>query len=330
MALTRPGPVESEPLVRRDWPPAQPGAGEVRIRVEACGVCRTDLHVVEGDLAPRVAGIVPGHEVVGRVEACGEGVLDMMGKRVGVAWLHRSCGSCRFCRSERENLCLHSVFTGWHAPGGYAGTCLAPADFVYALPEAAPAGDLAPLLCAGIIGYRAVRRAELEPGQRLGLYGFGGSAHIAIQLARHLGCEVYVFTRGAAHRALAEELGATFTGRPGDRPPHPLDAAILFAPRGELVPTALENLDRGGILAIAGIHLSPVPGLDYLRHLFQERSLRSVTANTRRDGRTLIELAEQIPIRTRTRLYPMEEANRALLDLKHGRVDGAAVLEAPA
>jgi len=329
MVLETPGPAEAHPLVRREDVPAQPGPGEVRLRVEACGVCRTDLHVVEGDLPPQANAIVPGHEIVGRVEACGDGAAGLMGKRVGVAWLHRSCGDCRFCRAFRENLCLTPVFTGWHVPGGYAETCTAPSEFVYPLPEDVPARELAPLLCAGIIGYRAVRRTEVQSGQRLGLYGFGGSAHIAIQVARHFGCEVYVFTRGRKHRELAEALGAVFVGDATERPPRPLDAAVLFAPAGELVPVALENLDRGGVLAIAGIHLSPVPVLDYARHLFQERSLRSVTANTRSDGRALLALAREIPIRTRTQLYPLADANRALVDLKQGRVDGAAVLEAP-
>jgi propanol-preferring alcohol dehydrogenase len=313
-------------LVERD--PPQPAPGEVLVRVEACGVCRTDLHLAEGDLAPRRPEVVPGHEVVGRVVAQGAGVgAPVPGERVGVAWLHAACGTCRFCARGRENLCLAPRFTGWDADGGYAELAAAPAAFVYRLADDAPPRETAPLLCAGIIGYRAYVRSGIQPGGSLGLYGFGGSAHIVIQLARHHGCEVFVASRGGRHRELALELGAAWVGEPGERPPRPLDAAILFAPAGELVPPALEALDRGGCLAVAGIHLSPVPPLDYQRHLFQERGLASVTANTRRDGEALLRLAREIPIRTHTVGYPLEEANRALADLKHDRIRGAAVLE---
>jgi propanol-preferring alcohol dehydrogenase len=331
MVLDMPALVETRPLQMCEKGLPVPGPDEVRVCVEACGVCRTDLHVVEGDLAPRLPGIVPGHEVVGRVDALGANLEPRpsleIGARVGVPWLHRACGGCRFCLRGAENLCLEPRFTGWEVDGGYAEYCLAPADFVYAMPEDRSARELAPLLCAGIIGYRAYRRSGVMPGQRLGLYGFGGSAHIAIQVARHFDCEVFVFSRGGEHRALAEELGASWIGDTRDRPPHALDAAILFAPAGEIVPYALESLDRGGILAIAGIHLSDVPSLDYQRHLFQEREVRSVTANTRADGRALMELASTIPIHTTTRPYPLEAANEALIDLKHDRIRGAAVLE---
>ena len=327
MELERPGPAETRPLREAARECSPPGPGEVSIRVEACGVCRTDLHLVEGDLAPRRPRIVPGHEVVGRVEARGEGVELALGSRVGIPWLRASCGECRFCRSHRENLCLAPAFTGWHADGGYAERCTALADFVHPLPEQASACELAPLLCAGIIGYRALLRSGVAPGGRLGLFGFGGSAHIALQVAHHLGCEVHVFTRGGPHRELAEELGADWVGRAGERPPHPLDAAILFAPVGELVPAALSTLDRGAVLAIAGIHLTEIPPLDYQRHLFEERELRSVTANTREDARALLELAREIPIRTHTVSYPLEQANQALMDLKADRIRGAAVLE---
>jgi len=262
------------------------------------------------------------------VEAQGPGVEEpAVGTRVGVAWLHRSCGTCRFCERGAENLCLSPVFTGWDVDGGYAEQVVAPADFVYALPDDLDARDAAPLLCAGIIGYRAWRRSGVRPGGRLGLFGFGGSAHIVIQVARHHGCEVSVFSRGGVHREHAEELGAAWVGDTRDRPPHPLDAAILFAPAGEIVPVALSRLDRGGVLACAGIHMSDVPPLDYQRHLFQERELRSVTANTREDGRELLRLAAEIPLRTGTTAYALEHANRALLDLKEDRVRGAAVLE---
>jgi len=327
MALRAPSPVERRPLEPAERPLPEPGPGEVRVRVEVCGVCRTDLHVVEGDLPLRRPGVIPGHEVVGRVECCGEGVVTpAVGDRVGIPWLHRSCGRCRFCRRGAENLCLEPRFTGWEVDGGYASHAIARADFVYPLAGSLDAAATAPLLCAGIIGYRAYARSAVQPGGRLGLYGFGGSAHIVIQIAVHHGCEVFVFSRGGEHRELAEEMGAAWVGDSRARPPHPLDAAILFAPAGELVPPALEALDRGGVLAIAGIHLSDVPPLDYQKHLFQERELRSVTANTRKDGRALLRLAEEIPIRTHTTEYPLAEANEALIDLKNDRVRGAAVL----
>ncbi len=327
MSLREPGPVESRPLAAVERERPQPGPGEIQLRVEVCGVCRTDLHVVEGDLELRRPGIVPGHEVVGRVSARGPGATRFTaGERVGMAWLQRACGRCRFCASGRENLCLAPVFTGWDRDGGYAGYAVVPEDFAYALPDRADAEQLAPLLCAGIIGYRAWRRSGAQPGARVGLYGFGGSAHIAIQLARHFGCEVYVFSRGGAHRELAESMGAAWVGDSHDAPPHPLDAAILFAPAGEIVPSALAALDRGGTLAIAGIHLSDVPPLRYQEHLFQERVLQSVTANTREDGRELLRLAAEIPIETTTRAYPLEAANEALIDLKQDRIRGAAVL----
>lgn len=326
MVLNTPGPAESRPLQVHERAVPRPGPGEVVIQVEACGVCRTDLHLVEGDLAPATAEITPGHEVVGRISACGDGVKRVPGDRVGVAWLHRACGACRFCLGGSENLCLGPTFTGWHVDGGYAEYCRAPADFIYGLPERGDARALAPLLCAGIIGYRAYQRAGTRPGQRLGLYGFGGSAHITLQVARHFGCEVYVFSRGGEHRELAQELGATWIGGSEEKPPRPLDSAILFAPAGPLVLHALAALDRGGVLAIAGIHLSEIPSLDYEQHLFQEREIRSVTANTREDGRALLALASEIPIRTHTQPYPLEAANEALIDLKQDRVRGAAVL----
>jgi propanol-preferring alcohol dehydrogenase len=328
LAVAAPAPVESRPLVELELPAPEPGPGDLLVEVEACGVCRTDLHVAEGDLEPRRARVVPGHEVVGRVTRRGPGAERFRdGARVGVAWLHRACGACRFCARGAENLCLAPAFTGWDVDGGYAEALVAPEAFVYALPEDRSARELAPLLCAGIIGWRAYRRSGIRPGGRLGLVGFGGSAHIAIQIARHHGCEVFVFSREERHRALARELGAAWVGGSGDAPPAKLDAAILFAPAGELVPPALEALDRGGVLALAGIHLSPIPALDYARHLFQERELRSVTANTREDGRELLRLASEIPLRTHTVPYPLARANEALADLKHDRIRGAAVLE---
>jgi len=327
LVLERPGPAESSPLRLVERPVPDPGAGEILVRVEICAVCRTDLHVVEGDLEVHRPGVVPGHQIVGVVAGHGPGARRFRdGDRVGVAWLHRSCGVCRFCADGRENLCLEPLFTGWDRDGGDAEFVVAPEDFAYALPAGLEAERAAPLLCAGIIGYRAFRRCAVAPGGRLGLYGFGGSAHIVIQIARHYGCEVAVFSRGGVHRELAEQLGASWVGDTTDVPPNPLDAAILFAPAGEIVPPALEALDRGGTLAVAGIHLSDIPSLDYQRHLFQERGLVSVTANTREDGRVLLGLAVEIPIETRTRVYPLEQASQALIDLKQDRIQGSALL----
>ena len=324
-----PGAIAGAPLALVERAAPEPRAGEVLVAVEACGVCRTDLHVAEGDLALRRAAVVPGHEIVGRVAALGRGVTSAReGDRVGVAWLGSSCGACRFCARGAENLCLAPRFTGWDSDGGYAESVVANAAFVYALPERADAAELAPLLCAGIIGYRAWSLCGVaRRGARLGIYGFGGSAHIAIQVARHFGNEVFVVSRGERHRQLARESGAAWVGGPGAIPPEPLDAAILFAPAGAIVPDALAALDRGGVLAVAGIHLSSIPPLDYQAHLFQERVLRSVTANTRADGRALLRLAEEIPIRTHVMRYPLEGALDALRDLAGDRIRGAAVLE---
>lgn len=327
LILERPAPISTAPLRLVERPTPRPTAHEIVVAVEVCGVCRTDLHVVEGELAQRRSPIVPGHEIVGRIECAGAGVSDLApGDRVGVAWLHASCGRCRFCRLDRENLCVAPRFTGYSTDGGYADHVVVPAAFAYRLPETPAARELAPLLCAGIIGYRAYRLCEATKGQRLGLYGFGGSAHIVIQIALHHGCAVYVATRGARHQALARRLGATWVGDAAEPPPAKLDAAILFAPAGDLVPVVLAALDRGGTLAIAGIHLSPIPPLDYAAHLFAERRLLSVTANTRADGRALLRLAAEVPLRCATEEFPLAEANDALRRLKDGEIEGAAVL----
>ncbi|MBA9004966.1 MULTISPECIES: zinc-binding alcohol dehydrogenase family protein [Thermomonospora] len=325
-SVTAPGPMATGPLqpVERDLP--EPGAGELLLRVRACGVCRTDLHVAEGDLPTRLPGVTPGHEIVGEVIAAGAGCLHSPGDRVGVAWLRHTCGSCAYCRRGAENLCPRSAYTGWDAHGGYAEYAVAPDAYVYDLPAGRTDVELAPLLCAGIIGYRALRRAELPPGGRLGVWGFGGSAHLAAQIALAEGAEVHVFTRSAVARELALELGAAWAGDSFDVSPAPLDSAILFAPAGGLVPAALERLDRGGTLAIAGIHLSDVPVLNYQRHLFQERQVRSVTANTRADGQEFLRLAGRLPIRVATVPYDLSDADRALADLAADRVNGAAVL----
>jgi propanol-preferring alcohol dehydrogenase len=299
----------------------------VRVAVSVCGVCRTDLHLAEGDLDPHGTDVVPGHEIVGVVDALGPGARRFeVGERIGVAWLRHTCGSCRFCARGDENLCIDPRFTGWDADGGYAEHAVVDERYAYRLPDVFSDDQAAPLLCAGIIGYRALRRAELPPGGRLGIYGFGGSAHLAAQVALAEGATVQVMTRSAEARQLALDLGATWAGDTFDVPPEPLDAAIVFAPAGEIVPAALGVLDRGGTVAIAGIHLSDIPPLDYARHLFQERQLRSVTANTRLDGEEFLELAARIGIRVETVPYDLEHADRALADLAHDRITGAAVL----
>ena len=327
--VDRPGPVDQgRPLVARDTPVPAPGPGELLLRVLACGVCRTDLHVTEGDLPVHRAGVTPGHEVVGEVVATGPGNAAgfATGDRAGVAWLRSTDGTCRYCARGAENLCPASTYTGWDADGGYAEYLTVPAAYAHPLPAGYSDVDLAPLLCAGIIGYRALKRAALPPGGRLGLYGFGGSAHLAAQVALAQGATVSVMTRGEKAQELARSLGAAFVGGPADVPPEPLDAAILFAPAGDLVPPALAALDRGGTLAIAGIYLSDIPPLSYQRYLFQERQLRSVTSNTREDAREFLAFAAAHKLSVTTHAYPLDDADRALADLKAGRFDGAAVL----
>ncbi|KNA91651.1 zinc-binding alcohol dehydrogenase family protein [Gordonia sp. w5E2] len=326
-SVTRPGPVDEHPLELVDKPVPTPGAGELLVRVRACGVCRTDLHVSEGDLPVHRPGVTPGHEVVGEVVEAGEGALGFeRGARVGVAWLHHTDGTCTYCKRGSENLCPASLYTGWDVDGGYAEYTTVPADFAYHLPDNVDDVTLAPLLCAGIIGYRALKRASLPEGGRLGLYGFGGSAHLCAQLAIAQGAEVHVMTRGAQAQALARSLGAASVNGAYDAPPVPLDAAITFAPVGDLVPVAMRALDRGGVLSIAGIHLSDIPALNYERELFYEKEIRSVTANTRDDGREFLELAARYGVAATTHTYPLSKADQALSDLKAGRFDGAAVL----
>jgi alcohol dehydrogenase, propanol-preferring len=323
----RPGPIDSGPLRRLERQMPTPLGRQIRVRIICCGVCRTDLHLAEGDLLPRRPDVTPGHEVIGVVDALGEGASRFaIGDRVGVAWLGSTDGSCRFCRRGAENLCTAPTFTGWDINGGYADFCLVDEAFSYALPIGIDDEHLAPLLCAGIIGYRALVCAAVPPGGALGIYGFGGSAHLTAQIALAQGLRVHVLTRGEGNRKLAGELGADSVGDAADSPPEPLDGAILFAPAGELVPVALRALDRGGTLAVAGIWLSAIPALDYEDSLFQERKLRSVTANTRADGETFLRLAERLGVRATTVSYPMSEAPQALADLRHGRFSGAAVL----
>lgn len=297
------------------------------MQIVACGVCRTDLHLAEGDLEPHFDGATPGHEVVGRVVETGEGATRFaIGERVGIAWLRRTCGSCRFCRSGAENLCVDPRFTGWDDHGGFAQYAVIDEAYAYRIPERFDDAHAAPLLCAGIVGYRALKRAGVPPGGRLGVYGFGASAHLAAQVAIASGVEVYVCTRSPNAQQLALELGAVWAGEAAEPPPVPLQGAVLFAPVGDLVQPALEALDRGGRLSVAGIHLSDVPGLDYQRHLFHERELVSVTANTRADGEEFLAVAANIGIRVEINEYGFAEADRALVDLAHDRVRGAAVL----
>lgn len=324
--VRRPGPITQGPLEWVERPVPEPGADELLVRVLACGVCRTDLHVAEGDLPVHRPGVVPGHEVVAEVVTAAGGFAA--GDRVGVAWLRSTCGECAYCRRGAENLCPASTYTGWDADGGYAEYATVPADYAYALPGGYSDAELAPLLCAGIIGYRALVRAELPPGGRLGIYGFGASAHLAAQVAMAQGAVVHVLTRSPAARELALGLGAASAGGAAEAPPEPLDSAILFAPAGELVLPALAALDRGGTLAIAGIHLSDVPSLTYQDHLFYERQVRSVTANTRQDGREFLRIAGEHRLHVTTTPYPLDRADHALADLAADRVTGAAVLHA--
>jgi propanol-preferring alcohol dehydrogenase len=326
--VDQPGPVEGHPLLRVDKEIPEPGPGQVRVRVLVCGVCRTDLHLAEGDLAPRHRRVTPGHEVVGVVDRVGPATTRWReGDRIGVPWLAHTCGVCAFCRSGRENLCVAPLFTGWDVDGGYAEYAVVEEAYAYALPEGFGEVEVAPLLCAGIIGYRALRRANLPEGGRLGIYGFGGSAHLTAQVALARGARVHVMTRSPEAQALALALGAASAGS-GTSPPEPLDSAILFAPVGTLVPPALAALDRGGTLAIAGIYLSDIPALNYQEHLFEERTLQSVTANTRQDGEAFLAEAARIHLRVSATPYPMDRADAALRDLDADRVNGAAVLVA--
>jgi alcohol dehydrogenase, propanol-preferring len=315
----------SRPLRVADVPDPEPAPGQVLLRVRACGVCRTDLHVTEGDLPVHRLRVVPGHEVVGEVIESAYGEFEI-GQRVGIAWLRRTCGQCRYCTRGSENLCPHSEYTGWDSDGGYADYTTVPADYAYPLPDGYPDTELAPLLCAGIIGWRALSRANLPPGGRLALYGFGASAHLTAQIALAQGATVHVLTRSSQARELALELGATSVGGAADAPPEPVDSAILFAPAGELVPPALAALDRGGTLAVAGIHLTDIPVLRYQQHLFQERQIRSVTANTRQDGHDFLRFAAERRLHVVTSRYPLDQADTALTDLAADRVHGAAVL----
>ncbi len=324
--LSAPAAIETKPLKYADVAVPQPKSGEVLVRVRSCGVCRTDLHVIEGELPPRKSPVIPGHQVVGVIEKRGDGTKRFaVGGRVGIAWLHQTDGTCDYCRSGAENLCDHPTFTGYSVDGGYAEYVVAPEAFMYAIPDGFPDEQAAPLLCAGIIGFRSLRLSGIKAGGRLGFYGFGAAAHVAIQVALHWGAEVYASTRDARHQKLALELGATWAGGTFDEPPKKLDAAIVFAPAGEIVPAALKALKKGAVLVLGGIHMSPIPSFSY-DLLYQERVIRSVANNTRQDGEDFLRVAAEIPIRTHVQMYPLADANRALNALKNDAIPGAAVL----
>jgi len=327
MLLTRPRPVDQAPLQLEDLPAAYPGPGEVRLKIRCCGICHTDLHTVEGDLPLPSLPLVPGHQVIGIVESCGKNVHTLKdGDRVGVPWLFSTDQTCGYCRRGLENLCDHARFTGYHVNGGYAESMVVREDYAFLIPKVFSDEHAAPLLCAGIIGYRSHHLSGIGEGQRLGLYGFGASAHLVLQLARYRRQEVYVFTRAAIHRTLAKKLGAAWVGDASDAGSESLDHAIIFAPAGGLVPQALRALKKAGSLTLAGITMSEIPAMDYSL-LYQERTVRSVANSTRRDAREFLELAGQIPIESEVRLYPLESANQALLDLKHSRLEAAGVLQ---
>jgi alcohol dehydrogenase, propanol-preferring len=328
MVLKTPGSVETNSMEPADIPIPRLGPGEVLLKVHACGICRTDLHTVEGEIHPSRMPIVPGHQIIGAVVESGPGVTKWkIGDRLGVAWLHSACGHCDNCLSGKENLCEKARFTGFDTDGGYAEYTTVHEDFAYPIPDIFTDREAAPLLCAGIIGYRALRLSEIKPGQNLGLYGFGAAAHIALQIAVHRNCRVFVFTRGKNHQELAKRLGAVWAGSIEETPPESVHSAVIFAPAGELVPAALRNLKKGGTLSLGGIYMTPIPALDYLKDLYYEKTLRSVTASTREDGMELLKTAAKIPIRTESQVFPLAEANQALQMLKAGQINGAGVLE---
>jgi propanol-preferring alcohol dehydrogenase len=328
MQLKHFAPIEQNPLALTDLPIRRPDPYEILVRIKVCGVCHTDLHTVEGELPDVRLPIIPGHQIVGTVEDMGTNASRFqIGDRAGIAWLHSVCEECGYCDKGRENLCESARFTGYHVDGGYAEYAVIPEKFAYRIPDVFSDEEASPLLCAGIIGYRALRLSEIEPGQKLGLYGFGASAHVAIQVAIHWGCKVYVFSRSQAHQEHARRLGAIWAGASKDDPPEKLDASINFTPAGETVLDGLHHLDKGGTHALAGIYMSPIPEMDYMDYLYHERTLRSVANATRQDGEELLKVAAEIPIRTTTTAFPLEEANRALKLVKDSAIDGAAILK---
>jgi propanol-preferring alcohol dehydrogenase len=324
--LNSTGKIESHPLVLTDVPMPEPADDQLLVQVSACGVCRTDLHVIEAELPQRRMPVIPGHQAVGVVKQTGSRVTQFRpGDRVGIAWLHQTDGTCEYCCAGKENLCDNAEFTGYTVDGGYAEYALAAEQFTYSIPDGFPDEQAAPLLCAGIIGFRSLRLSGIERGGRLGFYGFGSAAHVAIQVARHWGVKVYASTRDERHQELAMELGAEWAGGTLAEPPAKLDAAIVFAPAGEIIPAALKALKKGGTLALAGIHMSPTPPLDY-NLLYHERVVRSIANNTRQDGEDFLRIAAEIPIRTQVEIYPLRDANRALDHLKNDAIRGSAVL----
>ncbi len=327
MVLYERKPVEEDPLILKEVNNPEPKKGEVRIKVKACGVCRTDLHVVEGELPPVRTPIIPGHEIVGIVDLLGEGVSRFkIGDRIGIAWLRHTCGTCVYCQANQENLCESALFTGYHADGGYAEYAVVPEDYAYPIPEIFSDEEATPLLCAGIVSFHALRRSRIRPGERLGIYGFGSSAHIIMQVALHWGCKVFVATRGKEHKKMAKEMGAVWVGDVYEEFPEKMDSSIIFAPAGELVPHALCSLRKGGTLALAGIYMTSIPSLDYEKHIFYERDLRTVTANTRQDGIDFLKEAAEIPIKPKIIPFPLEEANTVLKTLKGKGLKGTGVL----
>ncbi len=331
MVLAQQKPVEESPLEPQEIPQPAPGPGEIRVRVRTCGVCHTDLHIVEGDLPPKRVPVVPGHQIVGVVDGIGAGVRGFReGDRVGIPWLYSTCGECAYCRKGLENLCENARFTGYHVDGGYAEATVISESFAYPVPDAFSDLDAAPLLCAGVVGYRALRLSNVAPGERLGMYGYGASAHVIHQVARHMGCEVCVFTRAESHRELARKLGATWVGGAKDQPPGMLDSAIMFAPAGPLVLDALRVLRKGGTLALAGIHMTPIPEIDYDSLLYHERIIRSVANSTRQDVRDFLRVAAEVPVRTEVETFRLEDANRALQAMKHSKIPAAGVLKVSA
>lgn len=328
MLLNEFAPIDQNPLELTDVPKPEPGADEILIRIHVCGVCHTDLHTVEGELLDVELPIIPGHQIVGLVEETGSRTsLFNGGDRVGVAWLYSTDEDCKYAKQGKENLCDNARFTGYHVNGGYAEYIAIPEKFAYRIPSIFSDQEAAPLLCAGIIGYRALRLSEIKPGGRLGLIGFGASAHVAIQVAVHWGCEVCVFSRSEEHRELARKLGAAWTGNSDENPPQKLDSIVNFTPAGPTVLDGMRLLDKGGTQALAGIYMSPIPEMDYVKYLYHERTLRSVANATRQDGNELLKIAAEIPIKTTTQLFSLEDANRALQLLKDSKIDGAAVLK---
>ena len=328
MIINEPTSIEHSPLKLVELPIPNPKPNELLIKISVCGICHTDLHEVEGELPLVKKPIIPGHQIIGRVESKGKMVTRFkIGDRVGIAWLHSTCGKCKFCNSGNENLCDKAQFTGYNVNGGYAQYTVIREDFAYPIPEIFTDQEAAPLLCAGIIGYRALKISKIKPGGRLGLYGFGSSAHIAIQIAVHWGCEVYVFTRSQEHQQLAKKLGCVWVSDTTQLPPQKIDSAIIFAPAGELVLNALESLEKGGTVAMAGIYMTPIPEMEYNKYLYHEKTICSVTNSTRTDGEELLKLSDQIPIKPKTTTFPLEEANQALQLLKHRQITGAGILE---